>query len=247
MSPTDPASPSHPSAPPPRNGRRLLISLVLVLICLGMARLQWWRAETRGAEYERQQVQAQAAPIALDAGQRDAAALAWRSVSARGRFLAERTIFLDNKVYRQHPGYHVLTPLRLSGAQAVVLVNRGWIPAPRLRSEIPAVATPGGEIEIHGIARPYPTRGFALGDTQPQGLLWQQIREADYRQRSGLDTLPIIVLQQGTAIDDGLVRDWSDIGGPDNPARRHHGYALMWLVFAVMALGYGAIIWRRAE
>lgn len=241
---TAPAPTARPTAG--RRLGRLAVSVLLLLICLAMARLQWWRAETRGAEYERQRAQAQAASVALDPAQRDAAPLTWRLVSAEGRYLADQTIFLDNKVYHQRPGYQVLTPLRLAGTQTVVLVNRGWIPAPRLRSETPTISTPEGNVRISGIARPFPDRSFTLGNTQPQGRLWQQVRADDFRRHSGLDPLPVIVLQQDS-VNDGLVRDWSEVGGPENPAQRHQGYALMWLLFSLMALIYGAIVWRRSD
>ena len=105
--------------------RRAAISIALVAVCLGMARLQLWRAETRGGDFERRQAGITSAPIALGADQREADALQWRPVTARGVWLAERTLFVDNKIHRQRVGYHVLTPMQLEGHRAVVLVNRG--------------------------------------------------------------------------------------------------------------------------
>ena len=225
--------------------QRAAISLVLVGLCLGMAWLQLWRAETRGGNFERQQAGAGAAPIALGADQRDAEFLQWRPVMVRGRWLAERTLLLDNKIHRQRVGYHVLTPLQLDGSHAVVLINRGWVQAPRLRSEIPLIATESGPVEISGIARKFESKFFEFGKPQPEGQVWQHVREADYRRRSGLDVLPIIVLQSNAAAD-GLIRDWSDLQGPGNPAQRHYAYAIMWLIFALMAAGYGLLAWKRA-
>ena len=225
--------------------QRAAISLVLVGICLGMAWLQLWRAETRGGNFARQQAGAGAAPIALGADQRDAELLQWRPVTVRGRWLAERTLFLDNKIHRQRVGYHVLTPLQLDGSRAVVLVNRGWVQAPRLRSEMPPITTEPGPVEISGIARKFESKFFEFGSPQPEGPVWQHVREADYRQRSGLDVLPVIVLQSNAAAD-GLIRDWSELQGPGNPAQRHYAYAIMWLVFALMAAGYGLLAWKRA-
>jgi surfeit locus 1 family protein len=260
----------------PKSASRVLSGLVLVTICLGMAGLQWWRAQTRGALYAQQQIQALAQPTPLNDALRDRDALVWKPVSARGTFLPEHTIFLDNKIYRQRPGYHVLTPLRLSGSNAVILVNRGWMPAPRLRSDIPRIKSPAGEVHLTGIARPYQDGNFSLGDTKPEGPIWQLLREADYRAHSQLDTLPWILLQQSASepvrvnaalanatlanaelanaetanaetANDALVRDWTEITPPGNPALRHYGYMTMWLVFALMAVGYGALAWRKSQ
>jgi surfeit locus 1 family protein len=220
---------------------RWLLVIVLILVCLGMARLQLWRAETRGERFEREQAALMSTPISLSAQLRDREKLLDRAATARGHWLPADTLFLDNKIHRSHPGYHVLTPLQLSGSKSVVLVNRGWVASPRLRSDLPSVSSPPGEIEISGVTRSYETRTFELQQTRPQGKVWQHVREVEYRQISGLDALPLILLQTG-ADGDGLIRDW---GTPENPAAKHYGYAVMWLVFALMAVGYGLIAWRK--
>lgn len=225
-----------------RSHWRLLFVLLLVAICAAMAALQLWRAEVRGARFEREQAALGAKPIGLSAQAREREKLLDRAATARGRWLAAGTLFIDNKIYRSRPGYHVLTPLQLSGSEAVVLVNRGWIAAPRLRSELPSIPSPTGEIEISGVTRSFETRIFELQETVPQGAVWQHVQEADYRSRSGLDALPVMLLQTG-GHDDGLVRDWAS---PGNPAVRHYGYAAMWLGFALMAGAYGLLAWRKA-
>lgn len=220
---------------------RLLVAILLILVCLGMARLQLWRAETRGERFEREQAALVSTPISLSAQHREREKLLDHAATARGRWLAEKTLFVDNKIHRSRAGYHVLTPLQLSASTSVVLVNRGWIAAPRLRSELPSVSSPTGEIEIAGVTRSFETRTFELQETQPLGAVWQHVREADYRRLSGLDALPVVLLQTG-ADGDGLVRDWDT---PENPATRHYGYAAMWLVFALMAAAYGLFAWRK--
>lgn len=226
---------------PPRSHLRLLVVILLVAICLGMAWLQFWRAETRGARFEREQAALAATPISLSPQLRQRESLLDRAATARGRWLTAKTLYLDNKIHRSRPGYHVLTPLQLSGSEVVVLVNRGWIAAPRLRSELPSVASPPGEVEVSGVTRSFETRIFELQETLPQGPIWQHVREADYRRHSGLDALPALLLQTD-AHNDGLVRDW---GSPSNPAHKHYGYMVMWLVFAIMAAAYGLLAWRK--
>lgn len=225
--------------------RYLHLSLIalLIFIFLGMARLQLWRAETRGERFEREQAALVSTPIKLTARQRERTTLLDRAALARGGWLPEKTVFLDNKIYRSRAGYHVLTPLRLLNSKVVVLVNRGWIAAPRLRSDMPSVLMPAGEIEIAGVTRSFETRIFELQKTSPRGAVWQHVRETDYREFSGLDALPVILLQTSDS-GDGLVRDW---GSPENPATRHLGYAAMWMVFAMMAAAYGLFAWRKND
>lgn len=220
---------------------RLFLVTLLVAICVAMAWLQLWRAETRGERFEREQAALLSTPVSLSPQLREREKLLDRAATARGHWLAAKTLFLDNKIYRSQPGYHVLTPLQLSGSETVILVNRGWIAAPRLRSELPSIPTPIGEIEVSGVTRSFETRIFELQQTAPQGAVWQHVREADYRQSSGLDALPVLLLQTG-ADGDGLIRDW---GSAENPATKHYGYMVMWLVFAFMAAAYGLFAWRK--
>ena len=179
--------------------------------------------------------------VAMPATPGDGESLRFRHVIVRGTYDASRQVLIDNRLHQERAGYHVITPLRLEGSEMHVLVNRGWIPAPRLRSELPSVPTAIGEVEVSGVTRSFETRTFELQETAPQGSVWQHVREADYRQRSGLDALPVVLLQIG-ADKDGLIRDW---GSADNPAIKHHGYMAMWLVFALMAVAYGLFAWRK--
>lgn len=222
---------------------RLSLVALLILTCLGMASLQLWRAETRGERFEREQAALVSVPITLSAHQGEREKLLDKVAMVRGSWIPEKTLFLDNKIYRSRAGYHVLTPLQLLNGKAVVLVNRGWIAAPRLRSDMPTVLTPGGEIEIAGLTRGFETRTFELQKTLPQGSVWQHVREIEYRQSSGLEALPVILLQTSDS-GDGLIRDW---GSPENPAKRHYGYAAMWTVFALMAAAYGLFAWQKKD
>ncbi len=233
--------PSMSIAFPKLSHLRPLIVILLIALCLGMAWLQLWRAETRGAKFEREQAALTSTPISLTPQQRQREQLLDRAATARGRWLPARTLYLDNKIHRGRAGYQVLTPLQLSGSEAVVLVNRGWIAAPRLRSELPSVASAAGEVAVSGVTRSFETRIFELQETLPQGAIWQHLREADYRRHSGLDALPVLLLQTDVQ-HDGLVRDW---GSPANPAHKHYGYMAMWLVFALMAAAYGLFAWQK--
>ena len=112
-----------------------LAALVMVSLTLYLALWQQGRAEQKRA-LQAEFTQRTAAPaLVLDPTQRDAAAMRYRRVIARGTFQSEGQIFLDNKtddasasLAPGRAGYHVITPLRLTGSNATVLVNRGWLP-----------------------------------------------------------------------------------------------------------------------
>lgn len=227
----------------PEGTRRGLWLVVLACaLCLGMSAFQLWRAHTKALRYDQVRAAMASGPTSLNAVQAqggDLAALSLHALTLRGSWLPDKTIFLDNKIRNRWVGYHVLTPLQLEGSSLVVLVNRGWVLGPRLRSELPSVPTPAGVVQLAGQARPFEQRVFELAPEVSPGRVWQHVTEERYRAHAQLPQAstiaPFMLLQQSTA-SDGLVREWDE---PAHPALHHLGYAGMWFVFALMAAGYG--------
>ncbi len=153
-----------------------------------------------------------------------------RRVSARGRFVARATLFLDNKVLRGVAGYHVLTPLALEGGDLHVLVDRGWIPAGD-RSRLPTVPTLEGLQTIEGIAVVPSRRYIELAPEAASSPLRQNLVLEREEKRLVLKLQPFVIEQTSDA-QDGLAREWER---PDTGVERHRGYALQWYSFAVLA------------
>lgn len=158
-----------------------------------------------------------------------------RRALARGVWVAERTVFLDNRQMNGRPGFFVVTPLRLEGQAGVLLVQRGWVPRDfEDRARVPAVVTPPGLVEIQGRLTLPPSKLYEMG-TVGQGLIRQNLDLASYRLETGLP-LAGLTLQQTAGADDGLQRDWPQINtGVD----KHYGYAFQWFgLCALMAILY---------
>lgn len=164
-----------------------------------------------------------AAPLAADD-------VLLRKVEVRGEFAPKYTVFVDNRLYQHQPGYHVATPLRITGSDRYVLVNRGWVAANRDRS-MPVVDTPAGEQRVQGIAVAYSERFMELSTKVAEGNVWQNLVFERYRQATGLELQPLVI-QQESAADDGLKREWSR---PDLGRNTHLAYAFQWyaLSFAI--------------
>ena len=153
-----------------------------------------------------------------------------RRVSARGRFVARATLFLDNKVLRGVAGYHVLTPLALEGGDLHVLVDRGWIPAGD-RSRLPGVPTPEGLQTIEGIALMPSRRYIELAPEAASSPLRQNLVLEREEKRLAVKLQPFVIEQTSDA-QDGLAREWER---SDTGVERHRSYALQWYSFAVLA------------
>jgi surfeit locus 1 family protein len=201
--------------------------------CVAFVLLGNWqarRAEEKRALGEAFDRALRSPPIALAPGA-DARGLVHWQVSARGRFAADHTVFLDNKLRRGRPGYEVLTPLRLADSDSHVLVNRGWVAAPASRASVPEVRTPAGELEIGGIALVRLPHALETG-VAPKGVVRQNLDIGAFAAETKLRLEPIVI-EQHTETQDGLSRDWPR---PDFGIEKHESYALQWYSFAALAI-----------
>lgn len=194
--------------------------------------MQRGRAEQKQTVFDRMERLSQDAPIQVGAAPADAALLDRHPAIARGIWVADKSILIDNKVRNGVAGYHVITPLRIEGAQVCILVNRGWIAAPRLRSELPELPMPAKTpVVVKGVAMAPHGKAFELAPDRSQGRVWQHLSLERFGAWSGLALQPIILLQTGDA-HDGLVRDWLPA---ESGALKHWGFALIWYLAAAAA------------
>jgi len=205
--------------------------LLPVFMSLGFWQLR--KAEAASALQAEIAACALAAPIEIPVTPADAASLRHRRFVLRGSYDAGSQILIDNRVYGERAGYHVVTPLKLDGTAMHVLVNRGWVPAAADRRILPQVPPPTARIEITGVAVMPPARFFTLGDARSPGIVWQNLDFARLR-----DSLPYplqpVVLQLDATAPGGYVRDWPRA---DERALRNLGYAWQWFGFAAASAG----------
>ena len=170
-----------------------------------------------------------------------AAALAhYRPVVLSGHWLAQHTVYLENRQMNGRPGFYVITPLQLLGEQDAVLVQRGWAPRDmQERSRIPSVIATAGIAQVDGHMAPPPARlyEFAAVDS---GAIRQNLDIEAFSRETGVPLRPFSVLQadaSGSA-GDGLLRQWPR---PAMDVHKHYGYAFQW--FALSALTAGLYVW----
>ena len=164
----------------------------------------------------------------LDAQAREA--LLYRRLALQGHWLAEHTVYLDNRQMHGRPGFYVLTPLRLQDSDAVVLVQRGWVPRNfQDRTALPLIDTPKGLVGVHGLLALWPSRVYDFAELET-GAIRQNLIFGDYRLQTRLPLLELS-LQQTDADGEGLQRAWPEIA---SGVEKHHGYAFQWFGLSVL-------------
>jgi surfeit locus 1 family protein len=233
------------------SGSWLLKHLFALAIFATMIVLGFWqlaRLEERRAANAAAVALLDQNPVTLTGQEPDPAALAGRKVRVTGSFLnAESVVLRGQKSDSGVDGVHLLTPLRIAGGEAAVIVDRGWLPtAQRDPSALAAYAVPR-EVTVEGIAhaaQARPDSPLASRDLPLPGAsridAWLRVDVAAMQAQVSAPLLPLYVEQLPSEGSSALPR-------PRDPRAlsegSHLSYAVQWFSFAaILAVVYGALM-----
>jgi surfeit locus 1 family protein len=181
-------------------------------------------------------------PISLDApGARDSASLAYRRVSATGRYDRGRELVLRGQAYMGTPGIYVVTPLRLRDSDTALLVLRGFVPAAdAVRADLKALDE-SGELSVTGLAEP-----IGSGGGQPLVVegssTWARL---DLRALRGALPYPVLPVALRQLPDSALPRYPRRLDAPEVDDGPHLNYAVQWFLFSVMGVAFALVVVAR--
>lgn len=234
--------------------RWVITTLVVVAAAGMMIRLGFWqleRLEQRRDFNARVAAQVSALPLDLnkEISRETLFDMEYRQVTVQGTYDPENEIIWRNQVYQNQPGYHLLTPLRIDGSTAAILVDRGFIPMDDASPDRRDKYAQPGKVQVNGILRravvpryfgaPNPT--LSPGETRIDA--WNSLDLQRIQQQSGLDLLPVYIQlapPETAGTGSGPAGPpYASVEQPDLSEGSHFGYALQWFAFAaVLGLGY---------
>ena len=166
----------------------------------------------------------------------------WDRVYVEGEWASSKQILIDNVINRGIAGYKVLTPLRMSETDQLILVDRGWIKQNRLRDQLPDIKLIEANEIVSGILET-PELGLVLSEDLVSKE-WPKIS-----QTKNLDVIsnefdeyvfPMILLADPT-LKNSL--EYIKITPTNMTPIKHYGYSgqwfLMFLVLCFMYVWYG--------
>jgi len=218
--------------------------MLLAALCV---RLGFWQVERLSERRAvNQAALAARAKPALDLGASVASTaeeLGDRWVEATGVYDREHDIVLRGEAFQGAPGVHIVTPLRLSGSRAAVLVLRGFVPAAdAVRAKTDSLVEPG-TVRVRGLAIPIPS-----GAGQPVELAgrttWARLDLEALRARLPYPLLPVVVRQTP---DSSLPRLPRRLPVPELNDGPHLNYAIQWFLFAGMAVAFAVLVVGRTR
>jgi surfeit locus 1 family protein len=212
-----------------------LLFLPLIGLFIGLGIWQLERAAEKRALADEVRARADLPALRLDAPVTDVETLRFRRLEATGTYDHDDQIFLENRRHGQRAGFHVITPLRLTGLDLRVLVNRGWIPADD-RGQPVAAPVPLGTVLVEGEAHiPAPPALVLHGGPEAAaawGDRWPYLTLELFASTVAYPLQPAVILLDPAA-EGGFLRKWPR----ELPKEGMHiGYAVQWFAFAIIAL-----------
>lgn len=220
--------------------RRIAI-VGLFLVAAVFVRLGFWQvarlSERRAANQVTLAARAKPA-IDLGGGSRTLEELSDRWVEARGEYDREHEVVLRGEAFQGTPGVNVVTPLRLAGSNAAVLVLRGFVPAAdAVRADLDSLVEPG-TVRVRGLATPI-GNGAGRPVEHDGRTTWARLDLDALRERMPYPLLPVVVRQ---VPDSSLPRWPRRLPVPELDEGPHLSYAIQWFVFAGMAVAFAVLV-----
>jgi surfeit locus 1 family protein len=237
--------------------RRWLLATLLVIVGVAvLARLGKWqldRLAQRRAFNARVQAQIDAPPLDLSGAalKDDLPNMEYHKVTVTGEYDFSQQVALRNQVEGDEWGVHLITPLRIQGANAAVLVDRGWIPAQDFESGDWSKFNEPGTVTVKGVIRDSqskaeigPRSDPTLAPGQTSLNAWNFVNIDRIANQIPMPILPVYIQESPDPTWSGQpVRTQPQLDLSEGP---HLGYAIQWFAFALLlAGGYPFFILRQ--
>ncbi len=206
-------------------GTLLTLLGLTILISLGswqLHRLEW--KENLLAKLDK----AYEAPAAMITPDQLSADLNLTRGALKGRY-SPQEITISARTHDGAPGYHIITPLKLSNG-AYILVNRGWIPL-----DYKSASPPKGTLTVSGLLRTPEKPNIFVPENSPEKDQWYRIDIGHIAQHLNLEgAAPLILYAETSAAQYPIA-----VGTKPSPNNNHLQYAFFWFAMAAaMALIY---------
>ena len=217
----------------------LAISFAAVCISLGFWQLR--RLSARQSANTLLASRRLAPEVELDSLPADTSAAHFRRVGVSGAYDYANEIVLTLRGRDGSPGVNILTPVRRTGNDTAVLINRGWVYSPDGMTVDKEKWREGGTLEGNGFIETFPTKGpfDAPNPARPRSF-----RRLD---RSALSRVfPYPIANYYVVLTDSA-------NSPNIPPRvepapldegPHRNYAIQWFSFAAISI-IGLVIFLR--
>lgn len=222
-------------------------------------RLGFWQLDRLSQRRERNAALARAmeapalslTPDSLRAVAENPERFLYRRVAVQGEYDFRGTALLRGRARRGTPGVHLVTPLRIDGSEAALLIDRGWVPSPDATTVDPRRFRQPGEVALVGYLQLLPSA--SAGEARPLRIeldgysvpTFQRLDRIAYRETYPDSLLPFYLER----VDEGDAAPTPPVGAspPVLDEGPHLGYAIQWFSFAAIGVIGFLIMVRRSR
>jgi surfeit locus 1 family protein len=235
--------------------RKWMLATLLVLIAVGvMIRLGIWqldRLKQRRVFNAHFLEQAESPTLMLNEKSitQNLNLMEYRQVTVSGVYDHTNETAISNQSWENRAGVHLLTPLKITGTETAVLVDRGWIPLEDYKVGNWDKFSESGLVNISGMIRLSQEQSFG-GKPDPTPLPGESLKAWNFVNINAISKqipYPIlkIYIQQSPdpARTELPYRTQPTIEISEGP---HLGYAIQWFIFAtILGVGYPISVLRE--
>lgn len=225
--------------------RRIVPPLASIALAIAFASLGYWQIQRAGEKREVEALFEHSAPYTELANL--PAPTLYRPVEARGRYLVEEQVLIDNIVRNGRIGYFVISALETAPGEPLLLVNRGWVARPDRFEDGPDLALDDEWHSVRGRVGYLPRVGIRSGEAFANPGDWPRVavypNADEVAAQLGRPVLPFVLLLD-PGEPSGFARDWRpQQAGP----MRHYGYAVQWFALCLTVIGLAVWHYRRGS
>jgi surfeit locus 1 family protein len=233
----------------------IFVTILVLIASAVMIRLGIWQLDRLAGRraFNAQvlsQIDEQLLPLTPDVLSGDIESLEFRAVKVEGEYDLENTLVLGNQVWEDQVGVHLLTPLKIAGTGAVILVDRGWIPFEDWQNRNLAAYDAAGSVEVEGMLRVSQSKlglrdclDETAGETPYQ--VWCLALDG-ISQYLPYNLLSVYLIQAPASVQ--IAPPYRAIPQIEISEGPHLSYAIQWFTFtAILLIGYPFFVRRELQ
>ena len=164
----------------------------------------------------------------------EAKALNGRTVEILGEVRAQFLWLVDNKTLNGRPGYKVLAPVFVPDMQSAVIVDFGWIAAPKSRQSLPSIELPA-QLKLRGVIKSEQLQAFVLNADELTTAWPQRIQSpASALQATYPFALESLLVYADSKTVDELPQTYKPVV---MLPEKHRAYDVQWFLLAFACIG----------
>ena len=171
----------------------------------------------------------------------------WDRVYIDGKWNSSKQILIDNIIYNGVAGYKVITPLKITNSDDMILIDRGWIKRSKFREDIPNISIPENNVRVSGILES-PELGLVLSDdlVTKEWPKISQTKNPTVLLKEYVENTYDLILLADPLLENSL--EYIKITPTNMMPSKHYGYSAQWfLMFFVLCLMYVWYGYKRNE